>query len=62
MHLAWNDRRTRQFITNVGLITSNGPAGLDIMSAEWTHHWRGIFYSFGCIERSRCRHNDSYWR
>jgi flavin reductase (DIM6/NTAB) family NADH-FMN oxidoreductase RutF len=38
MHLAWNDRRTRKFITNVGLITSNGPAGLDIMSAEWTHH------------------------
>ena len=38
MHLAWNDRRTRQFITNVGLITSNGPAGLDIMAAEWTHH------------------------
>ena len=38
MHLAWNDRRTRQFITNVGLITSNGPAGVDIMSAEWTHH------------------------
>jgi flavin reductase (DIM6/NTAB) family NADH-FMN oxidoreductase RutF len=38
MHLAWNDRRTRQFVTNVGLITSNGPAGLDIMSAEWTHH------------------------
>jgi flavin reductase (DIM6/NTAB) family NADH-FMN oxidoreductase RutF len=38
MHLAWNDRRTRQFITNVGLITSNGPTGLDIMSAEWTHH------------------------
>jgi flavin reductase (DIM6/NTAB) family NADH-FMN oxidoreductase RutF len=38
MHLAWNDRRTRQFITNVGLITSNGPAGIDIMAAEWTHH------------------------
>jgi flavin reductase (DIM6/NTAB) family NADH-FMN oxidoreductase RutF len=38
MHLAWNDRRTRQFITNVGLITSNGPAGQDIMAAEWTHH------------------------
>ena len=32
MDLAWNDRRTRQFITNVGLITSNGPAGLDIMA------------------------------
>jgi flavin reductase (DIM6/NTAB) family NADH-FMN oxidoreductase RutF len=38
MHLAWNDRRTRQFITNVGLITSNGPDGPDIMAAEWTHH------------------------
>jgi flavin reductase (DIM6/NTAB) family NADH-FMN oxidoreductase RutF len=38
MHLAWNDRRTRQFITNVGLITSNGPNGSDIMAAEWTHH------------------------
>ena len=38
MHLAWNDRRTRQFITNVGLITSNGPLGPDIMAAEWTHH------------------------
>ena len=38
MHLAWNDRRTRQFITNVGLITSNGPVGPDIMAAEWTHH------------------------
>lgn len=38
MHLAWNDRRTRQFITNIGLITSDGPAGLDIMAAEWTHH------------------------
>lgn len=38
MHLAWNDRRTRQFVTNVGLITSNGPIGPDIMAAEWTHH------------------------
>jgi len=38
MHLAWNDRRTRQFLTNVGLITSNGPIGPDIMAAEWTHH------------------------
>ena len=31
-------RCTIQFITNVGLITSNGPAGIDIMAAEWTHH------------------------
>lgn len=38
MHLQWNDRRTRQFITNVGLITSDGPYGPDVMAAEWTHH------------------------
>ena len=38
MDLPWNDRRTRQFITNVGLITTNGPLGPDIMAAEWTHH------------------------
>jgi hypothetical protein len=34
MYLAWNDRRTRQFITNVGLNTSNGQIGPDIMAAE----------------------------
>jgi flavin reductase (DIM6/NTAB) family NADH-FMN oxidoreductase RutF len=38
MNLPWNDRRTRQFVTNVGLITSNGPLGINIMAAEWTHH------------------------
>jgi flavin reductase (DIM6/NTAB) family NADH-FMN oxidoreductase RutF len=38
MNLQWNDRRTRQFITNVGLITSDGPFGPDVMTAEWTHH------------------------
>ena len=38
MNLQWNDRRTRQFITNVGLITSDGPYGPDVMTAEWTHH------------------------
>ena len=37
MDLPWNDRRTRQFIINVGLITTNGPLGPDIMAAEWTH-------------------------
>lgn len=42
MHLAWNDRRTRQFITNVGLITSNGPAGPDIMVL-----WHNTEYQFG---------------
>jgi flavin reductase (DIM6/NTAB) family NADH-FMN oxidoreductase RutF len=38
MDLSWNDRRTRQFVTNVGLITSEGTLGPDIMAAEWTHH------------------------
>ena len=38
MDLSWNDRRTRQFVTNVGLITSDGPLGANIMAAEWTHH------------------------
>jgi flavin reductase (DIM6/NTAB) family NADH-FMN oxidoreductase RutF len=38
MDLSWNDRRTRQFLTNVGLITSDGPHGPNVMAAEWTHH------------------------
>lgn len=38
MDLPFGDERTKQFITNVGLITSNGPNGNNIMSAEWTHH------------------------
>lgn len=38
MDLSWNDRRTRQFLTNVGLITTDGPYRPDVMAAEWTHH------------------------
>ncbi len=38
MNLAWDDRRTRKFVTNVGLITTDGPYGPNIMAAEWTHH------------------------
>ncbi|HZD34551.1 MAG TPA: flavin reductase family protein [Nitrososphaeraceae archaeon] len=56
MHLAWNDRRTRQFITNVGLITSNGPDGPDIMAAEWTHH---ISYSPSLIAINVRGHNTT---
>jgi flavin reductase (DIM6/NTAB) family NADH-FMN oxidoreductase RutF len=36
MELPWNDRRTRQFLTNVGLITTDGPYGPNVMAAEWT--------------------------
>ena len=54
MDLPWGDEKTVQFITNVGLITSNGPFGDDIMSAEWTHH---VSYSPGlisvCIGKSK---------
>lgn len=38
MNLPSNDPRTRKFVTNVGLITSNGPYGQNVMAAEWTHH------------------------
>lgn len=38
MDLPWNDERSKKFITNVGLITSEGPFGPDVMACEWTHH------------------------
>ncbi len=38
MDLKWNDPRTRKFATTIGLITSNGPIGQNILSVEWTHH------------------------
>ncbi len=38
MNLEWNDKRMGKFVTNAGLITSNGPYGYDIMAAEWTHY------------------------
>lgn len=46
MDLPWGDERTKQFVTNVGLITSNGPYGNNIMAAEWTHH---VSYEPGLI-------------
>lgn len=46
MDLPWGDEKTIQFITNVGLITSTGPYGDDIMACEWTHH---VSYSPGLI-------------
>ncbi len=46
MDLPWGDERSRKFVTNVGLITSNGPHGQNVMSAEWTHH---VSYNPGLI-------------
>lgn len=54
MELSWNDRRTRQFLTNVGLITTDGPYGPNVMPAEWTHH---ISYSPSLIAINVRGHN-----
>lgn len=59
MDLKWDDRRTRQYITNVGLITSNGPNGLNVMSCEWTHY---VSYSSCmmsvCVAPSHASHKN----
>ena len=46
MDLPWGDEKTVQFITNVGLVTSNGPYGNNIMACEWTHQ---VSYKPGLI-------------
>lgn len=37
MDIPWGDERGKRFVTNVGLVTSRGPQGDNIMAAEWTH-------------------------
>jgi flavin reductase (DIM6/NTAB) family NADH-FMN oxidoreductase RutF len=37
MDFPWGSDYHKKFITNVGLITSNGPHGKNIMAAEWTY-------------------------
>ncbi len=37
MDLPWGDEKTTQFVTNVGLITTDGPNGENVMACEWTH-------------------------
>ena len=46
MELPWNDPRSNRFVTTVGLITSEGIGGPNIMACEWTHH---ISYNPGLI-------------
>ena len=46
MELPWNDPRTNKFATSIGLITSDGPLGANIMACEWTHH---LSYNPGLI-------------
>ena len=37
MKLEYGDPRTAAMVTNVGLISSNGSYGYNIMACEWTH-------------------------
>ncbi len=59
MDLPWGDERTIQFITNVGLITTTGPNGNNIMACEWTHH---VSYKPGliaiCIGPKKATHEN----
>lgn len=57
MDLPWGDEKTIKFVTNVGLITSNGPHGDNIMAAEWTHH---VSYSPGLIAIFIHTHDATY--
>lgn len=38
MDLGWGNEKASKFVTNVGLITSDGPNGPNIMAAEWTFY------------------------
>lgn len=46
MDMPWGSPAARKFVTNVGLITSHGPHGDNIMAAEWTHQ---VSYGPGLI-------------
>ncbi len=37
MDIPWGDEKTMQFLTNIGLITTDGPYGPNVMACEWTH-------------------------
>jgi flavin reductase (DIM6/NTAB) family NADH-FMN oxidoreductase RutF len=37
MELRWTDKSLKKLITNVGLVTSNGPHGPDVMACEYTY-------------------------
>jgi flavin reductase (DIM6/NTAB) family NADH-FMN oxidoreductase RutF len=53
MDLLWGDEISNKFVTNVGLITTDGPFGTDVMACEWTHH---VSYRPGLI--AVCIHPD----
>ncbi|HLC59830.1 MAG TPA: flavin reductase family protein [Candidatus Nanoarchaeia archaeon] len=57
MNIPWGSDPAKKFVTNVGLITSTGPYGDNIMSAEWTHQ---VSYEPGliaiCLKSSEATH------
>ena len=59
MDMPWGDEKTTQFITNVGLITTTGPNGNNIMACEWTHM---VSYNPGliavCIYPGKATHEN----
>ncbi len=56
MDIEWGSQASHQFITNIGLITTTGPIGDNIMAAEWTHH---VSYKPGHIAVSISKHNHA---
>jgi flavin reductase (DIM6/NTAB) family NADH-FMN oxidoreductase RutF len=59
MDLKWGSPEARAFVTNVGLVTTDGPFGPNVMAAEWTHH---VSYEPGlvqvCVERDAATHRN----
>src|SRR3990167_9063066 len=59
MNIPWGSEPAKKFVTNVGLITSKGPYGDNIMSAEWTHQ---VSYEPGliaiCLKSSEATHSN----
>ncbi len=59
MDLPWGHPISKHFLTSIGLITSNGPHGQNIMAAEWTFH---ISYTPGllavCINPHDATHDN----
>lgn len=57
MDMPWGSEPSSKFITNVGLITSDGPHGPNVMAAEWTHH---VSYEPGMIAISIHKIDSTY--
>lgn len=59
MDIPWGSPEAHAFVTNIGLITSHGPHGHNIMAAEWTHH---VSYTPAliavCIRASDATHDN----